>query len=331
MTNARKPFHVKSSQQRTGHAPHRLTATLSVATGSVLLLVLVSLAIVIPSARAQSPAAPAKSPEPQRLWSGQAPGAKGTSDNDVPTVTFFPAPTASAPTAAIVVCPGGGYAGLAMSYEGVDVAKWLNTLGISGAVLKYRLGSHGYHHPVELQDVQRAIRTVRARAKEWNVDPKRVGVLGFSAGGHLASTAATHFDDGTPDHPDPIERQSSRPDLAILVYPVITMSDPYTHRGSRDNLLGRHPDPKLIEVLSNEKQVTAKTPPCFLVHGMDDQAVPVQNSIEFALACRKNHVPCELHLFEHGPHGFGLGGNDPELKTWPADAARWLAKHQFTK
>ncbi|HZL34223.1 MAG TPA: alpha/beta hydrolase [Tepidisphaeraceae bacterium] len=285
-----------------------------------------------------APAIPAPNPTPTtaapvrqtiRLWPGDAPGAKGATDNDIPTLTVFPAPDGNANGAAIVVCPGGGYGGLAMSYEGVDVAKWLNTLGITGAVLKYRLGSHGYRHPIELGDVQRAIRTVRSNGKAWGVDPKRVGVLGFSAGGHLASTAATHFDAGNANDKDPIERQSSRPDLAILVYPVITMSDPYTHGGSRDNLLGKHPDPKLIELLSNEKQVTPDTPPCFLVHGMDDKTVPVQNSIDFALACRKHNVPCELHLFEHGPHGFGLGGQDPELKTWPADAARWLAKHDF--
>ena len=289
------------------------------------------------AARAAAPdKEPAKRDEPTepqlvRLWAGAAPGAKGDKDDDVPTLTFFRAPPDKASGAAIVVCPGGGYGGLAMSYEGVDVARWLNTLGVGGAVLKYRLGSHGYHHPVELGDVQRALRTVRANAGRWGIDPKRVGVLGFSAGGHLASTAATHFDDGKPDDQDPVERQGSRPDLAILIYPVITLTDEFTHGGSRDNLLGKRPDPALIDLLSNEKQVTPQTPPCFLVHGMDDQAVPVQNSINFALACRKNKVPVEMHLFEHGPHGFGLGGNDPQLKSWPEDAARWLRRHEFVK
>ena len=270
-------------------------------------------------------------PQSVRLWPGAAPGALGDKDDDVPTLTYFRAPPGKATGAVIVVCPGGGYGGLAMSYEGVDVARWLNTLGIGGAVLKYRLGSHGYHHPVELGDVQRALRTVRANAHEWAIDPKRVGVLGFSAGGHLASTAATHFDAGKPDDQDPIEQQGCRPDLAILIYPVITMTDPFTHGGSRQNLLGNNPDPALIELLSNEKQVTPQTPPCFLVHGIDDQAVPVENSINFALACRRNKVPVEMHLFERGPHGFGLGGNDPALKTWPQDAARWLERHGFMK
>lgn len=265
-----------------------------------------------------------------RLWQGDAPGANGTAEFDVPTITVFAAPKDSATGAAIVVCPGGGYGGLAMSYEGVDVAKWLNTFGVTGVVLKYRLGSHGYHHPIELGDVQRAIRTVRASGAEWGVDPARIGVLGFSAGGHLASSAVTHFDDGDPKAADPIERVSCRPDLGILVYPVITMTEPFTHKGSRKNLLGENPSEELIDLLSSEKQVTPKTPPCFLVHGMDDRTVPVENSIDFALACRKNGVPVELHLFEHGPHGFGLG-RDPSTKMWPLLAEKWLAKHKFAK
>lgn len=269
-------------------------------------------------------------PQVVRLWPGAAPAAAGDKDDDIPTLTIFPAPPDKASGAALVVCPGGGYGGLAMSYEGVDVAKWFNTMGVTGAVLKYRLGSHGYHHPVEMGDVQRALRVVRAKSADWHVDPHRVGVLGFSAGGHLAATAATHFDDGDPNAADPVERQSCRPDLAILVYPVITMSDPFTHGGSRQNLLGASPSPELIDLLSNEKQVTAKTPPCFLVHGMDDGVVPVENSVNFALACRKNKVPVELHLFEHGPHGFGLG-HDPSTRTWPSDAALWLARHRFVK
>ncbi len=266
-----------------------------------------------------------------RLWPGDAPGAKGTKDQDIPTLTIFKAAPDKSTNSAIIVCPGGGYGGLAITYEGYDVAKWLNTLGIDGYVLKYRLGSHGYHHPIELGDVQRAIRTARSNAADWHIDPNRIGVLGFSAGGHLAATAVTHFDDGDPNAADPIDKVSSRPNLGILVYPVITFTEPYTHGGSRTNLIGNNPDPALIDLLSNEKQVTPKTPPCFLVHGADDQAVPVENSINFALACRKNGVPFELHIFEHGSHGFGLGQNDPALKSWPTDAAHWLEKHKFAK
>jgi acetyl esterase/lipase len=278
-----------------------------------------------------SPKQPAPTPPPTlRLWQGDAPGAKGTADFDIPTITLYAVPKDKASGAAFVVCPGGGYGGLA-GHEGEPVARWLNTLGITSVVLKYRLGSHGYRHPVELGDVQRAIRCVRANSSEWGVDPKRIGVLGFSAGGHLASSAATHFDAGDPKAADPVDQLSSRPDLAILIYPVITMTDPFTHGGSRQNLLGDKPDPQLIDLMSNEKQVTPQTPPCFLVHTADDGAVPVENSLNFAAACRKNKVPVELHVLEHGPHGFGLGGIDPVLSTWPADAARWLERHGFTK
>ena len=277
---------------------------------------------------ATGPATQPAGPLTLRLWEGAAPGATGEKDFDIPTLTVYPAPKETASGAAFIVCPGGGYGGLA-HHEGEPVAQWLNTIGVTGAVLKYRLGSHGYRHPVELGDAQRALRTVRFHASEWGIDPQRVGVLGFSAGGHLASTAVTHFDAGDPNAADPVDRLGCRPDLGILVYPVVTMEDDFTHRGSRQNLLGNTPDPALVELLSNEKQVTPQTPPCFLVHGMDDSAVPVQNSINFALACRKNHVPVELHLFEHGPHGFGLGG-DAATRSWPADAALWLRRHKFT-
>jgi acetyl esterase/lipase len=264
-----------------------------------------------------------------RLWQQDAPGAQGTADIDIPTITpFFPAP-GKATGAAFIVCPGGAYMHLA-PHEGKPVAQWLNSIGITSFVLKYRLGPK-YHHPVELEDAQRAIRYVRSRASEWNLDPKRVGIIGFSAGGHLASSAATHFDDGQPNAPDPVDRLGSRPDLAILMYPVITMYDPFEHHNSRDNLLGKDPDPALVELLSSDRQVTPQTPPCFLVHGSDDRTVAVENSLLFAMACHKNKVPVELHIFEHGPHGFGLGGNDPILSTWPSMAATWLQKHNFTK
>ena len=272
---------------------------------------------------------PAAGPQVLRLWSGDAPGAQGSEDKDIPTITIYRPEADKSTGAAIVVCPGGGYGALA-DHEGKPVAQWLNTVGVTGIVLKYRLGPK-YHHPVELGDVSRAIRTARANAEQWKLDPKRIGVLGFSAGGHLASTAATHFDDGDASASDPIDRVSSRPDLAILVYPVISMHEPYVHKGSRKNLLGDNPDPKLMDLLSNETQVTDKTPPCFLVHTADDRGVPVQNSIEFTLACLKHKVPVEQHILEHGPHGFGLGTNDPVLSSWPHDAARWLQRHGFAK
>jgi len=262
-----------------------------------------------------------------RLWDGDAPGARGSDDADVPTLTPFLLPPAKAGGAAFIVCPGGAYGHLA-PHEGAPVAQWLNTLGIHAFVLKYRLGPK-YHHPAEMLDVQRAIRLLRCRAEQWHLDPNRIGIVGFSAGGHLASTAATHFDNGIADDPDPINRVGSRPDLAILAYPVISMTGPYVHAESRRNLLGNNPDPDLELLLSNDRQVTAQTPPCFIIHTADDRTVPVENSLLFAIACRQYKVPVELHVFEHGPHGFGLGGKDPVLDAWPAMAAQWLRKHKF--
>jgi len=200
-------------------------------------------------------------------------------------------------------------------------------LGITAFVLKYRLGPRN-HHPAPLQDAARAIRTVRARATEWNIDPKRIGILGFSAGGHVASTIGTHFDSGKPDASDPIERVSSRPDLMILIYPVITMRE-FTHAGSRRMLLGDNPSSDLVALLSNEEQVTKETPPAFLVHTANDPAVPVENSLRFAEAMTKAGVPFELNIYERGPHGFGLGGKDPMLSTWPQRCADWLRAHGF--
>ncbi len=265
--------------------------------------------------------------KPLRLWEGDAPGAKGSEDADIPTITVYSPPAEKRTGAAVVVCPGGGYAILA-PHEGKPVAEWLNTLGVTGIVLNYRLGPR-YHHPAMLQDVSRALRTVRYHAQEWGLDPHRIGVLGFSAGGHLASTAATHFDEGDPGAADPIDRVSSRPDAAILIYPVITLSGPYAHAGSRHNLLGDNPPQALVELLSNEKQVTPQTPPTFLVHTADDEGVACENSLMFAEACRKASVPVELHVFEHGPHGFGLGGNDPVLSRWPVLCADWLKQRGF--
>lgn len=266
---------------------------------------------------------------PILLWENGAPNAVGKEAQDIPTLTPFLAPKEMATGAAIVTCPGGGYAHLADVHEGSDVARWLNSLGVSAFVLKYRLGMR-YHQPNQLLDVARALRTVRARAKEWNLDERRIGVLGFSAGGHLASTLGTHFDAGRADSPDPIERVSSRPDLMILIYPVITMGE-FTHGGSKLNPLGENPTPELINLYSNELHITKETPPVFLVHTMNDTVVPVENSMMFAAALREANVPFEFHLYERGPHGFGLAPNDPILATWAARCADWLALHGFTK
>jgi acetyl esterase/lipase len=257
------------------------------------------------------------------LWPAGAPGALGNDDADKPSLTFYlPAP-AKAVATGVVVCPGGGYQNLAMDHEGQQIAEWLNSLGVAAFVLKYRLGPN-YHHPIELGDAQRAVRLVRTRARELGIAADRIGIWGFSAGGHLASTAATHFDAGDPAAPDPVDRAGSRPDFAILAYPVITMRASLTHPGSRRNLLGDNPNEGLVTLLSNETQVTAQTPPTFLFHTTDDNVVPVENSILFYQALRKAGVPAELHVFEHGPHGVGLAPRDATLSLWPTLLANWL-------
>lgn len=259
------------------------------------------------------------------LWVSGAPGALGDKDQDRPTLTPYPADPAKATGAAIVVCPGGGYGGLA-GHEGKDYALWLNDLGVGAFVLKYRLGSHGYRHPRMLEDAARAVRTVRARAGDWGVDPKRVGIMGSSAGGHLASTLLTHFDEGRSGAEDPIDRQSSRPDLGILCYPVITLGE-FTHQGSKRNLLGENPPAELVELLSNERQVTPRTPPTFVWHTAEDQAVPVQNALLFAEALARHKVPFDLHVYEKGRHGIGLANGH----AWTKDLAFWLGERGFLK
>lgn len=258
------------------------------------------------------------------LWPGGAPGAMGDSLEDRPRLLPFLPPSAG-PRAAVIVCPGGGYAKRA-PHEAEPVARWLCSLGIAGIVLHYRVKP--YCHPIPLGDAQRAIRTVRARAAEWNLDPSRVGILGFSAGGHLAASAATIFDDGDPDAIDPVERFSCRPDAAVLCYAVITL-DRFRHHGTLINLLGDPPDEDLRRYLSLENRVTARTCPTFLWHTSDDQAVPVENSLLLAGALRKSEVPFELHVFPHGSHGLGLAADTPAVRNWPSLCADWLARIGF--
>lgn len=225
--------------------------------------------------------------------------------------------------AAVVIAPGGGYGALALDHEGKQIAEWLNKNGITAFVLRYRHGPDN-PHPAPLSDAQRAIHLVRSRASEWHVDPNRVGIIGFSAGGHLTASAATQFD---PEGATPsFESPNTRPDFAILIYPVITMSDPHTHRGSRRNLLGENPSNEAVIAMSAERNVTSKTPPCFLVHTTDDTVVPVQNSLMFYRALVENGVPAELHIYEQGRHGLGMAPNDPSMSTWPALCIEWLRK-----
>jgi len=268
-------------------------------------------------------AALAAQPKTELLWPSGAPGAMGEEDRDKPSLTIWLPEASQAVGTGVVVCPGGGYGALAMDHEGTQVAEYLNRLGIAAFVLKYRLAPR-YRHPAPLEDAQRAIRLVRSRAREFGVAPGRIGIWGFSAGGHLASTAATHFDSGKPGAADPVEQVSSRPDFLILAYPVISFTTEYVHKGSRRNLLGDDPDPKLVEFLSNEKQVTPQTPPAFLFHTNADTGVPAENSVLFYLALRKAGVPAEIHIYETGRHGVGLAPKDPVLSTWTGRLADWL-------
>ena len=269
--------------------------------------------------------------DPVPLWPDGAPGALGKTEFDIPTLTPYLPDAAKATGAAIVICPGGGYGGLS-KHEGQDYALYLNQHGVAGFVLRYRLGSHGYRHPAMLNDAARAVRLVRARAGDWKVDPKRVGIMGSSAGGHLASTLVTHFDAGKPDASDPVERQSSRPDVGVLCYAVISMG-PNTHGGSKKNLLGENPPEELVKLLSNELQVTKETPPCFIWHTYEDKAVKVENSLDFAAALRRCGVPFDLHIYQQGRHGIGLADKEPFANPhpWAHDLVFWLKAQGFVK
>ncbi len=261
-------------------------------------------------------------PKTELLWPQGAPGALGDEEKDKPTLIIYQPEKPNG--TAIVVCPGGGYGGLAMDHEGHQIGQWLNEQGISAFICDYRHRGKGYGHPAPLQDAQRAIRTVRARADEFGIDPKKIGILGFSAGGHLTSSAVTHFDAGKADAADKIERASCRPDFGVLCYPVIAFDQPFTHKGSQNNLLGKDAPPGLIASMSSERQVTDETPPCFLWHTTEDKAVPPQNSVVFYSALIEKGVPAELHIFEKGRHGVGLAKDIHGTAAWPAACLAWL-------
>jgi acetyl esterase/lipase len=285
--------------------------------------ILTLLTLALPLAAAE----PAKLP----LWPQGAPLAKGTAETDQPWLDVYPADKHQATGAAFVICPGGGYGGLAANHEGEQIARFFHGLGIHAFVLHYRLGSNGYHYPVELMDVQRAIRVARSKAGEMKFDPQRVGIIGFSAGGHLTSMAATLFDEKPEGATqDEIDKLSARPDLAVPCYPVISMSDDFGHKGSRKNLLGpRNDNEELAKSLSTYNRVTAQTPPCFIFQTDDDTVVPAENAVQFYLALRRAKVPAEMHIFKPGKHGVGLAQADAVLSIWPKLLTEWLRGNGF--
>ncbi|MDE1175997.1 MAG: alpha/beta hydrolase [Edaphobacter sp.] len=284
--------------------------------------------LALPLAAQQPALSTSAPPEPIMLWPTGAPGALGTEDTDKPALFVF-LPTVPNPTkTGVVVAPGGGYQHLAMEKEGFAVARWLNQHGVAAFVLRYRLGPQ-YHHPIEIGDAQRAIRMVRAHADEYGIDKDRVGMWGFSAGGHLTATAGTQFDAGHPDSTDPIDHESSRPEFLVLAYPVITLMAPSAHTGSRKYLLGDDPDPALVRSMSAETRVTPETPPTFLFATTDDKTVPVMNSVLFYEALIKAGVPAEMHLFQHGSHGAGLAQANPDLSIWPDLLIKWMRERGY--
>lgn len=319
-------------------SPHRslpiLLQRVCVRTASVFLVLLIF--SVVSRGQQDNPTAPPENVNPAAhprnlfaeprsfpLWEHDVPGALGTRDEDNPTLTLYPSVNPRSSGTAVIVAPGGGYAVLAINHEGRQVANWLNSLGVTAFVLKYRLGPK-YHHPIELGDAQRAIRLVRSRAKEFGIRPDRIGMMGFSAGGHLAATVGTHFDHGDSKAGDPVERVSCRPDFLILAYPVISFVAPYSHSASAQHLLGDNPDLKVREELSNDLHVTSETPPTFLFSTSTDKVVPAENSVAFYLALHNSGVPAELHIFQKGPHGVGLDLADPVLGQWPTLLANWM-------
>ncbi len=289
---------------------------------STVLATVIAASFWNPLARAE--ALPPGASRSELLWPHGAPGAKGDRPADKPTLTICLPDGDKANGAAVIICPGGGYGGLALDHEGQQIAAWFNARGVAAFILEYRHRGKGYGHPAPLDDAQRALRTVRSRAAEFKVDPARIGIMGFSAGGHLASTAGTHFDRGNPSADDPIAKASCRPDFLILCYAVIAFDEPYTHRGSQNNLLGKDAPADLVRSLSNEKQVTKETPPTFLFHTDEDSGVPAENSVSFYLALRKAGVPAELHIFRPGHHGLGLAPKTPGTSDWPKCLEGWM-------
>ncbi len=279
-----------------------------------------------------APMMAAEAVETIRLWQAAAPGSRGTADHDIPVIAWWPAPKSPTPAAALVVCPGGAYGGLAQ-HEGGDYAKWLNSQGISAFVLRYRLGSKGYRHPVMIGDVSRAIRLVRHDHVRLGIDPGRVGVMGSSAGGHLALTACIQGGPGEADAPDAIDRESARPDLGVLCYPVVSMQVGKTHEESRKNLLGNAPSVELSKKLSGELAAHDKTPPLFVWHTWEDTAVQLEPILELGLRLKSLGRPYELHVYETGRHGLGLGvrpyDDTKQLHPWTVECRRWLGAQGF--
>ncbi len=268
----------------------------------------------------------AQVPQTIRLWEGDAPGALGSEEKDIPTAIVYLPEKSSKPTGAIVIFPGGGYGHLAIDHEGHQIARWANDMGLAGIIVSYRHRNRGYGHPTPMLDAQRAVRLARHNAQLWNIDPSKVGVLGFSAGGHLTTTVLTHFDEGQSEAQDAVDKLSCRPDFGVVCYAVIALGEEFTHKGSQKNLLGDAPSSEQLQLLSNEKQVSSRTPPCFVWHTAEDTVVPVENSLAFYSSLVKAKVPSELHVFPIGKHGIGLGANVPGANQWPGLCRDWLKR-----
>ena len=286
--------------------------------------------VLVISLRAQQNPLPIQDGQVMPLWAGAAPGALGKEDVDIPSMTVYLPRNTPAGMTAVVIFPGGGYRNLASNHEGRQVASYLNAAGVAAFVLKYRLGPR-YHHPIEMGDAQRAIRMVRSNAGAWHIDAARIGVMGFSAGGHLAATVSTHVDAGNPAAPDVVDRAGSRPDFAVLAYPVISMTEAWTHQGSKDNLLGQNPPADLARSLSADLAVSPQTPPTFLFQTNADTTVPAENAVHYYLALRKAGVPAEMHVFQNGPHGLGLALDDPAIGQWPGLLLNWMRGRGLVK
>ena len=286
---------------------------------SVLVLILLSISAHVD----------ADQPDPIRLWNGAAPESLGDGKNDQPTIQRFSPAEEDQTGTAIVILPGGAYGHLAMGHEGRQIAEWLNESGVHAFICDYRHRGKGYGHPAPMLDAQRAIRTIRANAKQFGIDPSKIGVIGFSAGGHLASTICTHYDAGDADSDDIIEQQSSRPDFAILCYPVISMGTSFTHKGSQRNLFGKNAAKKTLQKFSNHQHVTENTPPTFLWHCSDDKVAHPKNSIVYFQALLAAGVPAEIHVYEKGGHGIGLATEKPGVQNWGAVCVDWMARRKL--